>query len=569
MITLDDVKEMAKRIKDNNVSLNNIKIIILNNPEEAWGESLEEHYKKMKGGYYPNTNTVIVFSDNHESLQELEKTFKHEILGHMGLKMIGEEKKQKIIDSILAAKEGTYVHEAFKKIKAAYGHVDNEEILAEETFSSIAEDASSIVPLNNPTTHTKSMSSKEDVLSVVDRIKRNMHYGYMSVNKEPFALKEIDLLYERFGTNTDEEIIVAAEASKAVYDKDQTATRLLTPISEDELRFYKVTNTENPKIGFRSSFNFDNQGNVIMALKGTSGFKDWRYGNIQGLGIYPSQYKAAAILSRQAEKAFGDKLRITGHSLGGGLATLSSAITNRPAITFNSAGIHPNSMLVNQLDYSKFSDYAEKGAITRCIVKGEILNWIQDHTPLPNSLGLREDLEHPNNPNTFTKHKMQSVEEALLYEIGKCSLRDAILTNYESESIVGLIGREKDATVLEMLKGNKDPSIMIELAKNEHTPLEMLVILSASDVPEVRATVAQNETFPIEALFQMRRDKDSGVQKVVENALYYQDHRGNNNTYTQPEKEVLLAKVKEDNAFARSKMGLLGEDGPIINNSTT
>jgi len=566
MVNLSDGEKIAKRICQNNLSLQMLKIKVMENPKQVWGESLDPYFKKMKGGFYPDSNLVVVFTDNHENIKELENTFKHEILGHLGLKLLGEEKRNKILDSILEAKEGSYVNNKLNQVESVYTKITDKRMLAEEVFASIAEDASTPVPLNNPTTNIHNLSTKEDVLSVVDLIKRDLHYGYMDIKGRKPRLAQDELPYGRFGLDSDEDVMIAAEASRTVYNDTQVGTDLLTPITEDELRFYKVLNRENPKTGFRSSFNFDNHGNVIMALKGTSSFKDWRYGNIQGIGLYPAQYREAAILAKQAHKAFGDSLKITGHSLGGGLATLSSAITNRPAITFNSAGIHPNSLLNNQLDYSKFSDYAEKGGITRCIVKGEILNLLQDYSPLPNSMGLREDLEHPNNPSTFTKHKMVSVEEALQHEINKRSLRDAILQQHEPGSLVELINKETDSSVLSLLRENKEPVVMAALGKNKHTPLDMLVALSKSPIPETRLNVASNESFPVEALFSMRKDKHSGVQKVVNDQLYNQTKSESVALYTPSDKEAFISKIKAENAEARSIAQASPTDQPSIGN---
>jgi hypothetical protein len=49
-------------------------------------------------------------------------------------------------------------------------------------------------------------------------------------------------------------------------------------------------------------------------------------------------------LARKTKQALGDDLEITGHSLGGGLTSAGSIVTNIPGYTFNSAGLHTNTI---------------------------------------------------------------------------------------------------------------------------------------------------------------------------------------------------------------------------------
>ncbi|WP_439898475.1 lipase family protein, partial [Klebsiella pneumoniae] len=55
-------------------------------------------------------------------------------------------------------------------------------------------------------------------------------------------------------------------------------------------------------------------------------------------GIPTKQYAQGVAYAREAVKAVGNgELSFTGHSLGGGIATLSAAATGRYATVFNSA----------------------------------------------------------------------------------------------------------------------------------------------------------------------------------------------------------------------------------------
>ncbi len=74
---------------------------------------------------------------------------------------------------------------------------------------------------------------------------------------------------------------------------------------------------------------------------GTESFLDALHDVLQVFGL-SKQYSEATINARNASKGLKDEeLTFVGHSLGGGLAVLSSFKTGRLAITFNPAGVSP------------------------------------------------------------------------------------------------------------------------------------------------------------------------------------------------------------------------------------
>ena len=69
--------------------------------------------------------------------------------------------------------------------------------------------------------------------------------------------------------------------------------------------------------------------------------QDWAKTNIpQGLGEIPAQFVLAAYISSYIPN--DAKINITGHSLGGGLASLAGAISGKPTYTFNAEGVNKN-----------------------------------------------------------------------------------------------------------------------------------------------------------------------------------------------------------------------------------
>ena len=70
-------------------------------------------------------------------------------------------------------------------------------------------------------------------------------------------------------------------------------------------------------------------------------FNDWVITNFpQGTGEVPTQFFLAALIGSNIPD--GVKVNITGHSLGGGLASLAGAISGKPTYTFNAEGVNQN-----------------------------------------------------------------------------------------------------------------------------------------------------------------------------------------------------------------------------------
>lgn len=98
--------------------------------------------------------------------------------------------------------------------------------------------------------------------------------------------------------------------------------------------------------GFKASLYYNEKENIyILAFAGTENLKDWVTDIRQGVGLDDGkrgQYRKAVELARKLQhKIKKENLVITGHSLGGGLASIASAVTGSNAYTFNAAGLHP------------------------------------------------------------------------------------------------------------------------------------------------------------------------------------------------------------------------------------
>lgn len=157
----------------------------------------------------------------------------------------------------------------------------------------------------------------------------------------------------------------------------------------------------------------DGNGRYVLSFAGTEGFNpfnhdsraDWWNNLVQGVGSDSVQYSQALALATDAKAAFGDDLVLTGHSLGGGLASSAAMAVDAPAVTFNPAGVHDNTLTRNSPDAgpdaaAQARAQAADGQVRRYVVEGEVLDYLQDHGltgyVMPSALGHEVTLPDPN-----------------------------------------------------------------------------------------------------------------------------------------------------------------------------
>jgi hypothetical protein len=115
------------------------------------------------------------------------------------------------------------------------------------------------------------------------------------------------------------------------------------------------------------------KGKYVLAFKGTdpTNLEDWNNNLAQIANGDSEYYKKAIRLAHDAKGSTGD-LEITGHSLGGGLASAAAIVNDIPATTFNPAGLSRDTLPAG-MSVSGHDDL-----ITSYHIEGEALA-IQDH----------------------------------------------------------------------------------------------------------------------------------------------------------------------------------------------
>ena len=141
---------------------------------------------------------------------------------------------------------------------------------------------------------------------------------------------------------------------------------------------------------FRAEIYTDGAGNYVLSYRGTAeGADDWDNNFRQGLGYETrdgDKFSGTAVNSAvEFARVFGDNpggestnLAITGHSQGGGLASVGALASGVPAVIFDASGIHPNTLDRLGIDPQRARDLAEGGQIRAYSLQDDALTKAQD-----------------------------------------------------------------------------------------------------------------------------------------------------------------------------------------------
>lgn len=173
-----------------------------------------------------------------------------------------------------------------------------------------------------------------------------------------------------------------AQLASNVYNPDSGAPEGWKNISNDPQALAKYglkpTDLEQPGSQFRAQF-YEPDPNVFgddlkptVSFKGTTptSKQDWANNLRQGLDMESPYYQRAVKIGNSLERMEVD-VDITGHSLGGGMASAASRASGLPATTFNSAGLHPDTV-------ERYGGSVLPSQITAYRVDGEVLTGLQE-----------------------------------------------------------------------------------------------------------------------------------------------------------------------------------------------
>ena len=121
---------------------------------------------------------------------------------------------------------------------------------------------------------------------------------------------------------------------------------------------------DDPATGFRgialqSTDPLDDR--TIVAFAGTREAADWKANIGQGLGLPTNQYSQAVEFANKWKSIEGENVVLTGHSLGGGLASYAAIKTGLHATAVNAAPLALNHLGINPVDWTHITQYYVPG----------------------------------------------------------------------------------------------------------------------------------------------------------------------------------------------------------------
>ncbi|WP_413283555.1 PAAR domain-containing protein [Vibrio sp. MA40-2] len=198
---------------------------------------------------------------------------------------------------------------------------------------------------------------------------------------------KINAASERLAFNNDS--IIRAEAAQYVYRVDENrrdpdkyplpdAPVGLELVDTKAIAGLESATFTSKKSGFGAAlFKSEINDATMLTYRGTNngvtGWKDWITNGSQGIGNQSVQYDQAMKLAQQTKIALGKNIQMVGHSLGGGLAASAVGITGLKGYSFNSAGLHKNTLQrKGGLAMQKINNLMQTQA-----VDGEVLTLLQ------------------------------------------------------------------------------------------------------------------------------------------------------------------------------------------------
>ena len=123
--------------------------------------------------------------------------------------------------------------------------------------------------------------------------------------------------------------------------------------------------------------NFGGQTSYTVAFRGSQSGGDWLANGLQALGLETDHYNRALELGESLVVPEGARVTLTGHSLGGGLASAASMAAELDSTTFNAAGLSRNTINAAQAIAAK-DGQLDIPDISAYYVRGEVLSALQD-----------------------------------------------------------------------------------------------------------------------------------------------------------------------------------------------
>ena len=169
----------------------------------------------------------------------------------------------------------------------------------------------------------------------------------------------------------------------------------------------------------------------VVAIRGsTTAKEDWQNNMAQNANWESSYYERAVGIGKAIRDANAiDKVHLSGHSLGGGLATATQGGSGATATTFNSASLNPRT--VARYSGSPNRQQAEPDKILAYQVEGEILSATQETglTSIFTRPALGQRIVVPPSSQAVSKDDRHSIDEVIKAVEAQKSADEAAIKN--------------------------------------------------------------------------------------------------------------------------------------------
>lgn len=188
--------------------------------------------------------------------------------------------------------------------------------------------------------------------------------------------------------------------------------------TENSCKFSYITSISNgefkydldSKLGYNINI-YEENGieRIDIAFKGTDSLVDWKINKQQSFGEeIPQHEKALSIVYKKQNEYPNHKITLTGHSLGGGIATYAGLITGLKTVSFNPARL--SKVTTEKIQSLIASNLDNRGQITHIRMKGDI---VSSQWSTSKSIIFGKQFIFPFNFSPISSHSILTVIERL------------------------------------------------------------------------------------------------------------------------------------------------------------
>ncbi|HIH2745177.1 TPA: KfrB domain-containing protein [Burkholderia lata] len=139
-LTIDECKQAVIDFCQQYPIALKIAYVIRNKQEDALGipEATKERVGNVAGAYFPARRRVALAVSNLRDARNVERTLRHELLGHLGINTFTARDKRALLARIAEAREQPGLAELWRDVEREYPR-DSVDRQAEEVFASVCE----------------------------------------------------------------------------------------------------------------------------------------------------------------------------------------------------------------------------------------------------------------------------------------------------------------------------------------------------------------------------------------------------------------------------------------------